>query len=505
MTASLCRRLLIVGPIWLLPAISTAQIVPGDYGDTVVGFDPARGVVTGYHEAFRTGNGTGASPQFTCSFTFVGEYVGRSRAGERFRFVASSEPSALSEGESEATGHVVTRWGQIDFDFEREELPGCWNVWNYAGGITSSLRRSEPWQGVVFTRTESGLREAPDLSLPATSRVERDQLLYVVEHEDCWLQVDYRSPRNPSPPWALLGDTEPAVRGWIPAETVAPRIADSCQSPPGRTVPGRPYILSVGEMKVRELRSDIGGPDYFVRVERHVPAIRRVIGRLGEEATALGREETEVQSEITALREREAASKVVPGDPLNEGQLTRLAELREEMQGKCSTFYSQSACGSCGQFDERAPCPQCTKCREVEYLAKRKAESEIVPGPPLTEAEVARLTGLMGKKKDLREKKAGKQREMARLEALILARTGAIETSSLVMNFGDRGIITVYEGDELEVEVWDDDFLFDDLIGRTTVILNRAALEQTSPLRVRLHGVEYLELMFRPGSPPSRG
>lgn len=226
---------LLVGLALLLPVSSRAQVVPGDYGDTVVAVDPASGVLTGYHESFRIGRGNAEAPQFGCSFFFVGAPLPvappRGHAEEEiFRIEASSDAEALALGESEASGELDFLDGEIAFVFDGHGPPGCLNVQG-AGGFFAALRRPEEWRRVGVVRERAAFRSDP-AHAAAGFHVSAGRLAYVLEERGCWLHAEFRGPRTPLPSWARLPDGEPVQRGWVHASALHLVSEDAaCRSP----------------------------------------------------------------------------------------------------------------------------------------------------------------------------------------------------------------------------------------------------------------------------------
>lgn len=136
--------------------------------------------------------------------------------------------------------------------------------------------------------------------------------------------------------------------------------------------PKAAYSVSVGEVTVtRHVRTDFfPRPDLMVRVRRQDAIVLRRVASLSQDLAEMN-------------RKVKAASEIVPGDPLTVAQVERLTPLAAEMGDACKKL-SASRCARCLPYDERAPCPQCAKCEELRFLRKRKSDSEVVPGDPLT-------------------------------------------------------------------------------------------------------------------------
>ena len=311
--ASLCRRR--VGPIWRSRRLRRRRSCREITETTVVVRPGARR--RGLSEAFRTGTGRARSSHV------------RVRGG--VRWTGAAQELVQFGGLVGAFGAV--RWrkrrpgcrdtlGTIDFDFEREELPGCWNVWTALPFVAT--RKG------CRTR-ECGLREAPDQS-ETTSRVERDQLLYVVERRTAGCRLTTAARGIPAAV-GVARMNEPAVWGWIPAET-SPRGLRNRAIPRGRTVPGRPYILSVGEMKCR---SDFGAATLCA--SNGMPGDPSGDRPTARRRQPVGQEETEVHPLHCTPR-----ASWFPGSA--QRRAGRAWRAPEEMQDRCSTFYSKSACAA---------------------------------------------------------------------------------------------------------------------------------------------------------------
>ena len=116
--------------------------------------------------------------------------------------------------------------------------------------------------------------------------------------------------------------------------------------------------------------------------------------------------------------------------------------------------------------------------------------------PPLTERQLRRLENYEEEARTLTEEIEAPERQVANLRRLIFGSSAKIETSSHIVDFGDRAVIKVYRDDKIKDSVWDDDVFNDDLYGRATVILDRATLE-AGTLDVSMPNIKFVRLKFR--------
>ena len=256
------------------------------------------------------------------------------------------------------------------------------------------------------------------------------------------------------------------------------------------------YGVSVGEVSVlRHAGNDFWSkPDLMVRVQRQDPVVLDRMYELDENIADLRRKKRTLVPRINRLQQKKSASEIVPGEPLTAVQVERLAALVAEVGDTCVEL-SAIKCSRCSPYDEKAPCPQCAKCNEFRYLNKRKAESEVVPGEPLTTEESRELDALTRQQSELNKGIARAAGERRRLFASITGRTGSVETNLKTVQFGHRKLLTVFPGDVLEVAVYDDDVTEDDLYGKRVVVLRRRTLE-AGELKLRMPNVRHVHLRF---------
>lgn len=234
--------------------------------------------------------------------------------------------------------------------------------------------------------------------------------------------------------------------------------------------------------------SNRSGPDIFVQVRRHDPEIERTLDRLRREVSAVSAESSAASTGLARLKKKDAASRIVPGEPLTQEQQARIEELQDESGDSCGSTVSSSS-------DAR--------CRELINLVKRKTQSELVPGEPLTKAESALLASRPARIASLNEERRKKESEVRRLDDLLTGSTYRMrDVTHKNLNFSNVPLVTVHPGDELAIQVWDNDVLESDLRGNGSVTLTLSVLAD-GEMRVRMGPhVDYVELGFRPGTLP---
>lgn len=263
-----------------------------------------------------------------------------------------------------------------------------------------------------------------------------------------------------------------------------------------RVEPKEAYGVSVGEVSVlRHVGTDFWSKlDLMVRVQRQDPIVLDRIYELDENTANLRQKKQTLVTRINLLQKKKKASEVVPGEPLTAVQVERLAALVAEVGDTCTEFSARK-CSGCSPYDEKAPCPQCAKCNELRYLKKRKVDSEVVPGEPLTAEESRELDALTRQQSELDKGISRAVAERRRLLASITSQTESVETNLKTVQFGHRKLLAVFPGDILEVAVYDDDVSDDDLYGKTVVVLHRRTLE-AGELKLRMPNVRHVHLRF---------
>ena len=261
---------------------------------------------------------------------------------------------------------------------------------------------------------------------------------------------------------------------------------------------GETYVLTVRDMEIlHDVDTDdrwSPAPDLVVRIGRTDPEVSREIGRLekaNDRRKARQRKVEQARDDLLDQREKSAEK---PVEPLTDTQMERLKALLVEVGYMCSK--SQSVCRRCPEEGDFDTCYACAKCPELELLQWRKSDSERFTVPPLTERQLRRLEDYEEEAGTLAEEIAATGREVASLRRLIFGSSRKIETSSRIVDFGDRDIIKIYPDDEIKVSVWDDDVFRDDLYGRATVTIDRATLERGT-LDVSMPNIKFVRLKFR--------
>ena len=217
-------------------------------------------------------------------------------------------------------------------------------------------------------------------------------------------------------------------------------------------------------------------PDIFVQVQRRDPEVLELI-RLGESRLSeLARQRRAVEKELKPLKEKQRNSELTPGEPLSPTQVARLDELSSSLEDACDASSRRTRCADCSRYDERPVCVECEACNELRFLQKKKTESEIVPGPPLTPEESERLQQLEDGLKRIASGQRQVTREKERLWDAITGNTHTITTPGYTLDFGGRTIQEVFPGDEVWIAVYDRDLGEHDLYGSTALRMKGAML-----------------------------
>ena len=220
------------------------------------------------------------------------------------------------------------------------------------------------------------------------------------------------------------------------------------------------YSLRVGKLVMTTTGPGdwFSAPDMAVRVERQDPAAWEAIHRLDDALKAMNKENRDLMEARRPLLQKKAASEVEPGTPLISVELERLAQLESELVDQC-TEQRLKKCQSmpCKSYPEIKGCGLCLKCTERRDLQKRKTESEVVPGPPLTVAETRKLENSRKRESELDNEITRARAERSRLFATVSRETESITTRKTTMHFGDEDLITVYPDDVLIISVVESD------------------------------------------------
>ena len=214
--------------------------------------------------------------------------------------------------------------------------------------------------------------------------------------------------------------------------------------PAGQGQAGR-YFAAIGRVVLQNHAGDdfLSEPDIFVQVQRRDPEALQSIRLAVESVAAFGGRMRAVQEELLPLRVKQRESEAAPGEPLSPTQAVRLAELSRDPGDVCADPSRRASCSMCSRFDERPVCVECEACDELRFLREKKEASEIVPGPPLTPEERARLQELEGAAARIESDRREAQREIRRLRDAITGFTHTITTPGYILDFGYRPIQTV--------------------------------------------------------------
>lgn len=136
--------------------------------------------------------------------------------------------------------------------------------------------------------------------------------------------------------------------------------------------------------------------------------------------------------------------------------------------------------------------------RAFRALKAKEKRSKRQPGPPLTGAEEAKLKELKEQIETRNRIRRAADRRRDALLAAILGRTPVVTTDAKTVSFGFRPVLTIYEGDLLQIRVLEKDFLDDDVYGSHVVHVTSDMLDAGSVELGRTAGISALMLKFRP-------
>lgn len=289
----------------------------------------------------------------------------------------------------------------------------------------------------------------------------------------------------------------PAVKA--PGEIEAPSRfaagdAGSGTNSPAEGQSGR-YFAAIGRVVLRNHAGDDfwSAPDIYVQVQRRDPEILESIGRAEERLSMIGARRRVAEEELLPLRTKRDNSELTPGEPLSPTQIERLEELSRNPGQVCDDAPRRASCAACSRYDERPFCRECEACNELRFLREKKAASEIVPGPQLTQQELARLEELEGAVARLSGEQTETGQELMGLRESITGKTHTVTTSGYVLDFGSLAIQEVLPGDEIWIAVYDQDLDADDLYGSMALRIN-ADLLQGGEVELAMPNVESLIL-----------
>ncbi len=245
-------------------------------------------------------------------------------------------------------------------------------------------------------------------------------------------------------------------------------------------IQGKGYFVSIGRVA---LDNHAGGdlfsePDVYVQVQRRDPLVLEAMRREEDRLSVLNARKKALEKEMESLQARKRKSEVVPGEPLSPTRLRRLAELTRTTEGVCEGLLADDACRKCERYDERQVCRECEACKELRFLLKKKAESEVVPGAALDPKEWERLRELEALVERLAKDIGDTRSTASRLRKKITAKTHTVTTPGLRLDYGFRSILEVFPGDELWVSVYDEDVGEDDLYGSTVFRVPKGPMTQ---------------------------
>ena len=219
-------------------------------------------------------------------------------------------------------------------------------------------------------------------------------------------------------------------------------------------------------------------PDVYVQVQRRDPLVLEAIRREEDRLSVLNARKKALEKEMESLQARKRKSEVVPGEPLSQTRLRRLAELTRTTEGACEGLLADNECRKCERYDERQVCRECEACKELRFLLKKKAESEVVPGAVLDPKEWERLRELEALVEGLAKDIGDTRSTASRFRKKITAKTHTVTTPGLRLDYGFRSILEVFPGDELWVSVYDEDVGEDDLYGSTVFRVPKGPMTQ---------------------------
>ena len=192
--------------MWLLslaalaapPALSSLKA--GDYGGILVTVDPAGHLIAGRFDQATVGNGTEASPQFTCRFAFYAPLAD-----------APSAPVEVWMDAKRSAG-VLTAVDAASFDLQLDEQPGgCWNVDPAAGALDKGARfqldagSTAPALPFRVVSAEKAFFYSKIDGPPRAAYVVAGDVVTVLAAQEQWVEVSYGATKG----WLRVADLRP--------------------------------------------------------------------------------------------------------------------------------------------------------------------------------------------------------------------------------------------------------------------------------------------------------
>lgn len=241
---------------------------------------------------------------------------------------------------------------------------------------------------------------------------------------------------------------------------------------------GKPgYLVWVDRVTVRVKRGDaFSRADVQVEIRRRAPAIQERVDALSDRISAWKAETRKLRPLMSRLQEKRKLSELRPGPELTPAERQRLDRL------------SRTPLEDAARTDIRA----------FRALKAKEKRSRRQPGPPLTVAEAAKLKKLKEQIETNKKSRLAADKQRDALLAMIVGRTPVVTTDAKTVFFGSRPVLTIYEGDLLQVRVLEKDFLDDDVFGSHVVHATSDLLVAGSVDLGRTAGISALILKFRP-------
>lgn len=141
-----------------------------------------------------------------------------------------------------------------------------------------------------------------------------------------------------------------------------------------------------------------------------------------------------------------------------------------------------------------------SQARELRRLNSKDEASSRQPGPTLSEDEEAELQSLAVRRNGVLSELRNTRSARSSALALISGRTRIVDSDSLTLDFNSGPVLTVYEGDVLGVTVVDVDLFVDDVFGTHLLNVTRQILERGTVRLGSSGSIRSLELDFAPTS-----